>query len=227
MDDIIVRQRKITSILTCSNRYFRMESERMVIFESFKKEKEIRYADISMLLFLDTDKNQAVILLDGKNKRLLNFSLVDMINADKAIDILLMKKIPSVNLSERIERWQDVDEYLPALTWSGRFVLRPQIIAMKSARRIEAANMGAKIEKRKRLASIVGWAMLVLDIFILFFLKGSIRMACFAFVLLFAWAMYVWMYPLLFFEVSTFVKNKKYIIEMPIYGILAASVLAC
>ena len=83
MDDIIVRQRKITSILTCSNRYFRMESERMVIFESFKKEKEIRYADISMLLFLDTDKNQAVILLDGKNKRLLNFSLVDMINADK------------------------------------------------------------------------------------------------------------------------------------------------
>ena len=224
MDDIIVRQRKITSILTCSNRYFRMESERMVIFESFKKEKEIRYADISMLLFLDTDKNQAVILLDGKNKRLLNFSLVDMINADKAIDILLMKKIPSVNLSERIERWQDVDEYLPALTWSGRFVLRPQIIAMKSARRIEAANMGAKIEKRKRLASIVGWAMLVLDIFILFFLKGSIRMACFAFVLLFAWAMYVWMYPLLFFEVSTFVKSKKYIIEMPIYGILAASV---
>lgn len=224
MDDIIVRQRKMTSILRCSNRYFRMESERMVIFESFKKEKVIRYADISTLLFLDIAKNQAVILLDGKNKRLLNFSLVDMINADKAIDILRMRRIPSVNLSERIERGQDVDEYLPSLTWSGRFVLRPQIIAMKSARRIEAANLGEKIKKRKKFTSIVGWAMLAFDIFALLLLKGSIQMACFTFVLLCAWAMYVWMYPLLFLEVSTFVKNKKYIIEMPIFGILAAIV---
>ena len=44
MDDIIVRQRKITSILTCSNRYFRTESERMVIFESFKKEKASQWS---------------------------------------------------------------------------------------------------------------------------------------------------------------------------------------
>lgn len=222
MDDITVRPRRAATLLGCRKFYFRMETEGIVVVESFGKQTVIRYEDISALLFLNMSKNQAVILLGRKNERLLNFSSADMINADKAIDILRMKRIPSINLSERLERWQDIDEYMPALSWSERFVCRPQVIAMKSARRIEEANEGKKIEKWKRLACVVGWAMFVLDIFILLFLRGGIRTACFMFVLLFAWAMYVWMYPLLFLEVSGFVKNKKYIIEMPVFGILAA-----
>lgn len=213
-------------ILIYYQRYIILETDQIIVFKPFKKKQVIKYADIGTILLLTINMSQTVILVNRQKKRVIKFFKSDMINADKAIDILRNNNIPYIDISERLDEWQDIDEYLPVLSKFEQLLCRPQINAMKNGREIEEADLEENFEKEKRFVQITGWIMLGMDIFALIFLKGKPRLACFVLVLLLTWAMYIWMYPNMFFEVSQLVKNRRYIIKMP-YLCNAIALISC
>ncbi len=209
-------------ILIYYQRYIILETDQLIVSMPFKKKQVIKYAEIGSLLLLSIHMNQIVILLNRQKKRVVKFFKTDVINADIAIEIMEKNKIPCIDLSERLDMWQDIDEYLPALSGFERLLCRPQMNAMKNGRKIEETNTGEKFEKEKKFIKITGWAMLGAEVFALIFLKGRLKFACFVFVLLLVWIIYIRMYPNSFFEVSQFVKNRKYIIKMPFLCVVTA-----
>lgn len=212
----------VYAILIYKQRYIRMEADRMVISAPFGKKRVVQYTEVGALLLITAMMSPIAILLDRQNERLIKFFPMDMVNADKAIDILKGNQIPCIDLSEKLDRWQDIDEYLPALTRLERFVCHAQISAMKNARTIENADMDKEIEKQQRFVKIMGRIMAGVDILALLFFEGRLEITCFVLVLLAEWAAYIHLYPNAYFEISKFVKNKRYIIQLPVFSVLTA-----
>ena len=124
-------------ILIYYQRYIILETDQLIVFMPFKKKQVIKYAEMGSLLLLSIHMNQIVILLNRQKKRVVKFFKTDVINADIAIEIMEKNKIPCIDLSERLDMWQDIDEYLPALSGFERLLCRPQMNAMKNGRKIE------------------------------------------------------------------------------------------
>ncbi len=89
----------------------------------------------------------------------------------------------------------------------------------KKNRRIEGINLTKKREKEKRIVKITGWIMLGLDFLALLSFNETLLFGCPLIVLFTAWAMYIWMYPDVFLDLSQTVKLRKHEIKISAYGI--------
>lgn len=79
-----------------------------------------------------------------------------------------------------------------------------------------------KSKREKKFVNIMGWSMLGLDLFAFTFLEKKGMLACFVFVLLLTWVLYVHMYPNLYFEPPKSLKNRKTLMIIPPFGVMLA-----
>lgn len=212
-------------ILIYYRHFIILETDRMTVSEPFRKKKVIFYSEIGTVLVHTLNTGIELILISRAEERLMKFA-AGMTDSDKALDLLTDREIPFVGLSELIESGQGIGEYLPVLTKWEQFFYRPQIRIMENARRIEASHKAGTIKKEKHFVKITGRFMIGAEIFAFFFLRGKLFYACFIFILLLAWGMYIWMYPNLFLEVSKEIKGRDYMIKMPLFSISIAA-LSC
>lgn len=202
-----------------------LEPDQMTVSEPFRKKKSIRYSEIGQVLIHTSNTEIELILVSRAKERLMKFALT-MTDADKAADLFIDREIPFTDLSDLLESRGDIGEYLPLLTKLEQFFYRPQIRAKENADRIEASHKAETVRKEKRFVKITGRILFGAEIFAFLFLRGKLFYACFVFILLLIWGMYIWMYPNLFLEVSKKIKARDYVIEMPFFSIVIA-VLSC
>lgn len=202
-----------------------LETDQMTVSEPFRKKKVIRYSEIRQVLLHTTNTEIELILVSRAKERLMKFALT-MRNADKAVDLFIDREIPFIDLSDLLESEGDIGEYLPLLTKLEQFFYRPQIRAKENADRIEASRKAETVRKEKHFVKITGRILFGAEIFAFLFLKGKLFYACFVFILLLIWGMYIWMYPNLFLEVSKKIKYRDYVIELPFFSIIIA-LLSC